>query len=134
MPDSPRPATPDPRPSRTHGGRRPGAGARRGNLNALKAGRYSKRVQALKGVMKAMPRHLDLLDGVTGRDKHKVETLAYALIFYGEILLHVAAGGSIHDLTEAEIRDRVIAALPDKQTQRIVDALQRSFGVEGIKP
>ena len=47
MPGQPRPSTPDPRPSR-RGGRRPGAGAPKGNLNGLKTGRYSKQVQALK--------------------------------------------------------------------------------------
>jgi len=40
----PDPAFPPRRPYGGWGGRRPGAGARRGNLNALKHGRYSRQM------------------------------------------------------------------------------------------
>lgn len=50
----------NPRP-RPRGGRRPGAGAPRGNLNALKSGRYSKRLAALRAALDAMPLTADVL-------------------------------------------------------------------------
>jgi hypothetical protein len=51
-------ASPDPTvPTRRsrHGGRRPGAGARKGNTNALKTGLYSARLRALLGALQKDP-------------------------------------------------------------------------------
>jgi hypothetical protein len=47
---SPSPSTPQPSRSR-HGGRRPGAGAPRGNFNGFKHGGYSRRYRALIGAL-----------------------------------------------------------------------------------
>ena len=38
-----------------HGGRRPGAGAPRGNMNAVKSGRYSKRLRTLAKALAGVP-------------------------------------------------------------------------------
>ena len=38
-----------------HGGRRPGAGAPRGNLNALKTGRYSRRLRTIAKALGMVP-------------------------------------------------------------------------------
>ncbi|MCH7718331.1 MAG: hypothetical protein IIB21_02570 [Chloroflexi bacterium] len=43
------------------GGSRPGAGAPKGNLNALKTGRYSKRLTALRAALDAMPKTANTL-------------------------------------------------------------------------
>ena len=53
----PRPPTLDPRPrrGRGHGGRRPGAGAPRGNINGLKHGRYSRAYQTVIAALMASP-------------------------------------------------------------------------------
>ena len=61
MPDNPKP----------RGGRRPGAGAPKGNLNALKSGQYSMRLKALELALTAMPRTTDTLVQLTGRDRKK---------------------------------------------------------------
>jgi hypothetical protein len=48
MPREPRDPSPETQDApRRHGGRRPGAGAKKGNLNALKSGKRSKRLKAL---------------------------------------------------------------------------------------
>jgi len=105
----------DPRPSK-RGGRRPGAGAPRGNLNALTTGRYSKRLTALRGALHALPLTADVLAKTTGRDRRKLEMLAYGLQSYAEILLLVARGGSIDDLAVPQLRKRALFAIPIKQS------------------
>ncbi len=114
--DQPRPSTPDPRPARRRGGRRTGAGAPKGNLNALKTGRYSKRLTALRAALEAMPKTAGLLAKATARDRRKMEMLAYGLQSYAEILLLIAAGGSIDDLAEPQLRKRALYAIPIKQS------------------
>ena len=91
------------------GGRRPGAGAPKGNLNALKTGRYSKRLTALRAALEAMPKTAGLLARTTARDRRKMELLAYGLQSYAEILLFIARGGSIGDLSEPRLRNQTIS-------------------------
>ncbi|MDP3766961.1 MAG: hypothetical protein Q8S13_03010 [Dehalococcoidia bacterium] len=105
----------EPRTSK-RGGRRPGAGAPRGNLNALKSGRYSKRLKALRGALAAMPQTADVLAKTTGRDRRRMEMLAYGLQSYAEMLLLIAGGGSIDDLENPQLRKRALYAIPIKQS------------------
>ena len=112
----PRPATRHPSPPRARGGRRPGAGAPKGNTNALKTGRYSTRVIALRGALEAVPRTAQLIPRLTANDRRKMETLGHALHIYADILLLVARGGSIKDLDDPQIRSRVIYGIPIKQS------------------
>jgi hypothetical protein len=113
-------ATRDPRPAtlRRHGGRRPGAGAPQGNLNALKTGRYSRRVKALRAALSAMPLTTDLLAQMTGRERRKLQMLAYGLQSYAELLRLIASGQSIDDLADPQLRRRVLYAIPIKQSAR----------------
>ena len=111
------PVTRDPQPpTRPRGGRRPGAGAPKGNLNALKSGRYSKRLAALRAALTAMPLTADVLAKMTGRDRRKMEMLAHGLQSYAEILLLIARGGSIDDLQVPQLRQRALYAIPIKQS------------------
>src|SRR5687768_1646148 len=59
--EAPTPLTKAGRPRRPRGGRRPGAGAPRGNLNALKHGSRSKRVARGCLVLALIPEVLDAL-------------------------------------------------------------------------
>ncbi len=93
MNDNPRPATPDPsktrrggRPSR-RGGRRPGAGAPKGNMNALKSGRYSKQMKALRLALQAMPATSDVVRRFDAAGTEKRTMLARALQHYAELLI-----------------------------------------------
>ena len=112
----PRASNFEPRASRARGGRRPGAGAPRGNLNALKSGRYSKRLAALRAALDAMPLTAGALVQMTGRDRRKMEILAYGLQSYAEMLLLIARGGSINDLAEPQLRKLALYAIPIKQS------------------
>ncbi len=69
------------------GGKRPGAGAPRGNLNGLKSGRYSKQVKALKLALRAVPRTADVLRGLGGAGDQKRAQMARALHLYAELLV-----------------------------------------------
>ncbi len=122
-----RPASSVERPASKRGGKRPGAGAPKGNLNALKGGRYSLRVRAFRGAMTALPRTTDILTQLTGRDRRKMELLAYGLQFYAEVVLHMARGGDLKDLDNIRVRNRVIAAVPMKDTKKMVSSIEDVF-------
>ena len=130
MPDQPAPSPPASsikRPASKRGGRRPGAGAPKGNMNALKSGRYSTRVRALRGAMEALPLTTDVLVQLTGRERRKMELLAYGLQYYAEILFLIARGGSIEDLDNIRVRNRVISAIPVRDTKQMVSTIQDAF-------
>ena len=127
MPETPATSDKGPATSPRRGGRRPGAGAPKGNLNALKSGRYSTRVRALRGAMGAIPRTAGLLVQLTGRDRRKMELLAYGLQYYAEILFLIARGGSIEDLDNIRVRNRVISAIPVRDTKQMVSTIQDAF-------
>ena len=81
---SQRPATSNQRPK---GGRRPGAGAPRGNLNALKSGRYSRQVRALKLALQAVPLTAEVLRRFHAARDGRHQLLARALHHYADLLL-----------------------------------------------
>ncbi len=114
--EHPRTSNIEPRASKPRGGRRPGAGAPKGNLNAFKTGRFSKRLAALRAALDAMPKTANTLVQITGRDRRKMEMLAHGLQSYAEILLLVARGGSIDDLADPQLRKLVLYAIPIKQS------------------
>lgn len=127
MPDQTDPASRLSRPgSKSAGGRRPGAGAPRGNMNALKSGRYSKRLRALRAALAAMPLTADVLAKTTARDKRKMEMLAYGLQSYAEMLLLIASGRSIDGLADPQLRDRALYAIPIKQSAVAVAKVGRA--------
>ena len=62
------------------GGKRPGAGAPKGNMNAVKSGRYSMRLRAVAKAMSSVPEIRDMLIEAQRRqlrDQRKAELLAY---------------------------------------------------------
>ena len=69
------------------GGKRPGAGAPRGNLNGLKSGQYSKQVKALKIALRAVPRTADVLRVLAGAGDEKTALMARALHIYAELMV-----------------------------------------------
>lgn len=71
------------RPKRPHGGRRPGAGAPRGNLNALKHGRNSSYQQRLLAALVTVPEIAEALAVLAARrrkQQRKAEAGAAALL------------------------------------------------------
>jgi len=79
-------SAPNPRPSAAksrRGGRRPGAGAPRGNLNGLKHGNYSKQLAQAGLILAANPKIREALNGLARRHQlkqQKAEEVA-ALLF-----------------------------------------------------
>ncbi len=65
------------------GGNRPGAGAPKGNLNAVKTGQYSKRLRALAKSLAEVPEVREFLLEYTRRQKRaqrKAERIAYEAV------------------------------------------------------
>jgi hypothetical protein len=67
-----------PQPSR-RGGPRPGAGAPRGNTNALKNGRYSQRGRALEELLEDLSGYACLIGSFAGPGQEELRRLAFAL-------------------------------------------------------
>ena len=90
------------------GGRRPGAGAPRGNTNALRHGQYSRRVAAMNLALRAVPMTADYLLAVTKRDRRRLQTLAQALHYYADLLLLIADGTAMKDINHSTFLRAVI--------------------------
>jgi hypothetical protein len=69
------------------GGKRPGAGAPRGNLNGLKNGRYSRQVKALRIALSAVPLTADVVRRADAAGEGKRILLARALHHLAELIL-----------------------------------------------
>jgi hypothetical protein len=77
------PASPEPRPKGKHGGARPGAGAPKGNLNALKHGRRSAQFAAIGALLAADPKIREALLTMASRKnmkQRKAQTVAATIL------------------------------------------------------
>ncbi len=101
------------------GGRRPGAGAPKGNLNGLKTGDHSMQMQALQGALTAMPMTADLFVQITGRDRRRIELLARGLHYYADLLMALASGNSFKGLDHAQLRRLALSSDPIKELRNI---------------
>jgi hypothetical protein len=82
----PSPTPSDPRPATNRGGHRPGAGAPRGNLNALKSGARSKQLKAFVTAMMTIPQTREMLDRLSRMQQHRRDQLADTLVYYAQIV------------------------------------------------
>ena len=94
------------------GGRRPGAGAPKGNLKARKSGRHSKQVKALKLALRTVPRTASLLTTLEEAGDRKRALFARALHHIAELIvaepellqgLSGEAAGAIQSLDPADL-------------------------------
>jgi hypothetical protein len=76
------------------GGYRRGSGAKRGNTNALKSGKRSLKMIALRDAVRAMANDMPELHG----DPRKAEHMSYLFRFIGELFLRAAHGQSLEHL------------------------------------
>jgi hypothetical protein len=112
------------------GGRRPGAGAPRGNLNALKHGRRSRQFATIGAVLAADPRIRDAILAMARR--HDIKNARAELVagdLFARIMLHareVAQGktspGPFADLARLNI---VRKGLSDAQSAKTSAALEQ---------
>lgn len=110
-----RPSTHDPRPSKPRGGRRPGAGPPKGNLNALKNGSRSKQLRILIIALMAFPQTRSVLLQFSRLEQRRLDRLQKAVNEYARLL-------------RLPSRERTIKSIQVKQTR---SAIQFS---ETIKP
>ena len=124
---------------RNWGGRRPGAGAPKGNMNGLKDGKYSERHRALVAIFASMPEVRDGLLAIAQRRRRQKrlaeagasELLAGLLQRTGEIVLnpesnHVEANQDLLDfLRSAEATFRAISKKQSREAAKIKGAIKR---------
>jgi hypothetical protein len=103
------------------GGRRPGAGARPGNMNALKHGRRSRRMASLGMMMAADPKTRAALLAIADKwERNQMKATEVATEIFTQILEHGlklgdARQGKVSDATPADIFEdpsRLFAAPP----------------------
>ena len=110
----------------THGGRRPGAGAPKGNSNSLKHGLYSRRVYIAALMMAAVP-ELRLLITALAKDRAKKYHPAYRQAFveaYRIVLADQELAKSIKALVQNRLQQhlsQVQALEPDEEIFRAIN-------------
>ena len=78
------------------GGKRPGAGAPRGNLNALKSGRHSTQLRALADTLASIPEARSILISAARRHaRHKRQASRIALSLFIPLLHHAKFNPSL---------------------------------------
>jgi methylmalonyl-CoA mutase C-terminal domain/subunit len=105
---------------RRRGGRRPGAGAPKGNMNALKNGNHSKRVQALAIALHTVPLTADVISRIDAAGDGKRAQFARVLHHYADLLLLPTLGQStdLAEITPGQIRQFLKIEKPIKQSTR----------------
>ena len=86
MPQQPRTNNQRPATRGQHGGRRPGAGGKPRNLNALKSGARSTQVQALAAALRLVPQTTDVIRRLTTGGDHRLLGFAEILRRYADLL------------------------------------------------
>ncbi len=117
-------------PARKRGGRRPGAGAPRGNLNALKHGRRSRQFATIGAILSADPRLRDTLLALARRHDDKNaraqevagDLLARLIIHAREVAQGKASPGPFAGIARLNI---VRKALSDARSTKASAALEQ---------
>ncbi len=100
------------------GGRRPGAGAKAGNMNALKSGHHSPRVQRLIALLVSVPETRAALLALARRQRaqrRRAERTA-ALLLYETLNRALANLKNDRTKSEAADTDRILNALLARKT------------------
>jgi hypothetical protein len=87
------------------GGKRPGAGARPGNINALKTGVYSRRAKAIHKALAQSPAVMEFVSQLTSGDPREIETTGYLLRYLGDTLLRSAGARDLRSFRSPDDRE-----------------------------
>jgi hypothetical protein len=87
------------------GGRRPGAGAPRGNLNALKTGARSRQLRAVLAALLIEPHTRRVLLDLARRDRLRSKEFRQTLIAVAKLLNDHDLATSIREKLEEQLRD-----------------------------
>jgi hypothetical protein len=102
------------------GGRRPGAGAPRGNTNALKHGVYSKRLQLATLILAAVPELRVLFKAFADKSKPRTPTLRRAIADAARIVIaDPQLAGSIRELVNKRFLEAMDQIRPPDPSRKI---------------
>jgi hypothetical protein len=87
------------------GGKRPGAGGRPGNINALKTGEYSRRAKAIHKALAQAPAVIELVSNLTAGNTHDIESMGYLLRYLGDTLLRSAGTRDLRSCRSPDDRE-----------------------------
>ena len=86
------------------GGPRPGAGAPRGNLNALKTGTYSKQLRAAIGALLAVPQPRRAMFALLQQKQRDTQRFRDIIFNAAKLIHHTELSESIRQQLEQQIR------------------------------
>ncbi len=99
------------------GGRRPGAGAPKGNMNGLRSGRYSKQLKRLIIVLMAVPELRQVLLHLRRLDQDGIEALRDAVNHHARLLQLPSRERSINSIRRKANPDKVSFSRPIIQSK-----------------
>ena len=115
------------------GGRRPGAGAPKGNLNRLSSGRRSPRVKVVLAALLSNPEIRDVLFQLRAADDGARDEIRQIAVASARILFDYPVNEEIQRLAEHAASD-YIARLPRGRARSAVQRYKRQLGFEGLLP
>ena len=115
------------------GGRRPGAGAPKGNLNGLRSGRSSRRVQVVLAALLSNPDIRDVLFQLRAADEAARDEIRQIVVNAARILFEYPINEEIQRLAERAAAD-YIAKLPAGRARAAVQRYKRQLGFEDLLP
>ena len=114
------------------GGKRPGAGAPRGNLNAVKSGRYSQRLKALADSLAKVPQVRSLLLEFHRRQRY--EDRKAARVARKALLDFISSTPDLNNPIFAYLRDSFINSEIEQATIHTISSTQRQSKPRGDAP
>lgn len=115
------------------GGRRPGAGAPKGNLNGLRSGRSSPRVQAVLAALLSNPEIRGVLFQLRAADDAARDEIRQIVVNAARILFEYPVNEEIQRLAERAAAN-YIARLPAGRARAAVQRYKRQLGFEDLLP
>ncbi len=115
------------------GGRRPGAGAPKGNLNALRSGRASTRFQVVLAAMLSSPELRDVLFRLRTVDDEARDEIRQIVVASARLLFDYPVNQEVRDLAERAAND-YIARLPPGRARIVVERYKQQLGFEDLLP
>lgn len=115
------------------GGRRPGAGAPKGNLNGLRSGRNSLRFQSVLAAMLGNKEIRGVLLRLRETDDRSRDEIREVILASTRLLFDAPVSDEIRRIAERAAQD-YLARLPRGQAQRAVARYRRQLGYEDLMP
>jgi len=115
------------------GGRRPGAGAPKGNLNGLRSGRASARSQVVLAALLSNAEIRDVLIRLNSIDAAARDEIRQIIVASARVLFDHPVNEGIQRIAEGAAAD-YLAKLPPGHARRAVDRYKRQLGFDDLLP